>query len=485
MRKRILVLTVASLAVQTMSAGAADIVVKAPPPLPAWSWAGFYAGVDGGYSAGLTSFRQDNTAIGYFGQDSSAIGLDNALFGGEVGYNWQFGHFVIGGEGDAQWTGERGQSCGVTCYLQPNGEFDAGGLTQRLDWFATLRARLGWANDGYLLFVSAGPAWGGVRDTAWWAVDAVPPFTANYDSTRAGLAAGFGLEARIAGRWTGKIEYLYLDLDGASYTTNFAIQCGAIACAGPYTLVTSASHLQDSIIRAGVNYQFGAFAETAPALYDVVPVEMRHWTWTGYYVGLNGGYGIGADPTSQAATRGASGAFTYQDVTVVPTGGFFGGQAGYNLQADHLVYGIEADAQWADQNGMTCGIDCSGQSFPLSTVDQKLEWFATLRGRIGWANDDYLFYATGGGAVGEVRETDALPTLPSLASFNHTPGGWTIGAGAEAHLWGNLSAKIEYLHIDLGGTTNTFVYAGTNTLTTQSEIRDDIFRAGLNYKLGG
>jgi outer membrane immunogenic protein len=213
------------------------------------------------------------------------------------------------------------------------------------------------------------------------------------------------------------------------------------------------------------------------------------WSWTGFYVGLNGGYGVAGDPFSQLATvAGVPATGTFANANVAPTGGLFGGQAGYNWQTGAVVFGLEGDADWADQHGTSCGFECSMAFNPAfyTTVDQKLDWLATARGRLGLANAGYLFYVTGGGAFGGVKETDALPGVPAAASFSQTRSGWTAGLGVEARLWGNWSGKLEYLHFDLGHTTNAFTFAaGPTVLSTTSAIRDDVVRVGLNYKLGG
>ena len=155
------------------------------------------------------------------------------------------------------------------------------------------------------------------------------------------------------------------------------------------------------------------------------------------------------------------------------------------------MLGIEGDAQLTDQHDVSCGIECTAGGFApntFTTVDQRLKWLATARGRLGWADDGYLFYVTGGGAFGRIDETDSLPINPNAASFSQNRSGWTAGGGIEALLWGNWTGKLEYLHFNLGSMTNTFnyVFGGTPfTLSTTSAIRDDVVRVGLNYKIGG
>jgi outer membrane immunogenic protein len=94
----------------------------------------------------------------------------------------------------------------------------------------------------------------------------------------------------------------------------------------------------------------------------------------------------------------------------------------------------------------------------------------------------WMLYATAGAAWGGIDETDT--TGPgSATSFSHTQGGWTAGGGIELRLWERWTGKLEYLHLDLGTTTNVAPAAAPETLTTTSQIRSDVVRLGLNYKL--
>ena len=239
------------------------------------------------------------------------------------------------------------------------------------------------------------------------------------------------------------------------------------------------------------------------------PVPM--WSWSGFYLGINGGYSAGRDEFNQTlvALPGAGGLlFTSSSPNrIAPSGGLFGGQVGFNWQTGPVVWGVEADWQWANQTDTTCGGLCGNFVIPgvltivgqTTSVYQKVKWFSTARARVGWANDGALIYVTGGGAWMGVDETDTisfaiisgLGPFTSAASFSNTRSGYAVGAGIEMRLWANWTAKVEYLHLDVGGTTNTFspglpfaVPAGSLSTTT-GRIKDDIFRVGLNWKFGG
>ncbi len=101
--KRIFLASLALLALAG-HAPAADLPVykKAPPPLPSWSWAGFYAGVNAGYSFGRDPFSQTIPETGYVSATNSVANPRGPVLGGQLGYLWQSGHIVYGLEGDAQ-----------------------------------------------------------------------------------------------------------------------------------------------------------------------------------------------------------------------------------------------------------------------------------------------------------------------------------------------------------------------------------------------
>jgi outer membrane immunogenic protein len=248
-------------------------------------------------------------------------------------------------------------------------------------------------------------------------------------------------------------------------------------------------------------------------VYKAPPPVIDPWTWTGFYVGLNGGYSWGRSRTdvnyfnnvTGAAIPPPPGSITSANFNL--NGGVFGGQAGYNWQNGNWVGGIEADIQWTGQKGSAfflCAITTPGvlcvpgaTAVPPGTTgttlafDQKLLWFGTLRGRVGaLVTPNVLAYVTGGLAYGQVKTEGVLTGVTPavvLAStaFSHsvTKAGWTIGAGLEGRLWGsNWTGKIEYLYVDLGTVSGTVINApaliGANY---SSRITDNIFRVGVNY----
>lgn len=239
------------------------------------------------------------------------------------------------------------------------------------------------------------------------------------------------------------------------------------------------------------------------------PPPAPAWSWTGFYVGLNGGYGWN-DSTGSGACINPGGVVDGDGCSVTtgnvisPDGGLFGAQAGYNWQAGSLVAGIETDIQWADINGSGSVIDpcCNPVPTPASSGTYSstatMDWFGTTRGRIGFlATPNLLAYVTGGAIYAEekVSQSIVFSTAPFYgypASADTTRAGGVVGGGFEFAFNGNLSAKVEGLYYDMGTLTSTFTCpAGSMTCTAgYSEFgtyafRGEIFRAGLNWHLGG
>jgi outer membrane immunogenic protein len=232
------------------------------------------------------------------------------------------------------------------------------------------------------------------------------------------------------------------------------------------------------------------------------PVAAAIFNWTGFYIGVNGGgaFGSGHDVDVTETLGGAlfvSGTWPGfgNFGTLEPTGAFGGGQIGYNWQApgSNFVFGIEADIQGGSIK------DDAVATLPyivgLNTItiasENKIDWFGTVRGRIGVAFDRVLLYATGGVAFGESKYSLAMTdTLGFVAAGTdkETRVGWVAGAGVEWAFAPNWSLKGEYQYIDLGKRTLTlpeFTLAGAPTaFAITSEARTDFHtgRIGLNYR---
>lgn len=252
----------------------------------------------------------------------------------------------------------------------------------------------------------------------------------------------------------------------------------------------------------------------APVMVDPV------WSWTGFYIGGNGGYSWGRSRTDVTYNNTATGAViappagSITNASFDMNGGIAGGQIGYNWQSANWVFGIEGDAQWSDEKGRAsynCGgvAPAGGPCLPgltflpagagagtTLTIDQKLEWFGTVRGRVGiLATPKVLFYGTGGLAFGEIKTTGTMTgftpagvAIASVGSTSETRVGWTVGAGVEGKITQNWSAKLEYLYMDLGRFSSgpfTLAPASAIAANVSSRFTDHILRAGINYQFGG
>ena len=242
----------------------------------------------------------------------------------------------------------------------------------------------------------------------------------------------------------------------------------------------------------------------------VLPMYIPMYSWTGFYVGGNVGYGWGNGDTSFSPLPTAAGFIDLAPTTLNPNpkGVLGGAQIGYNWQAGSWVWGVEADIQGADINGSAIQspiIQFDGTPFGAGsalTASEKIDWFGTVRGRLGYAGaPQVLLYATGGLAYGDVRNTANSSFLPLgtqqyPANISGTRFGWTAGGGVEWAFLGPWSAKFEGLFYDLGTVSTIangipglpagtcggtgFCQIGYNWKTTGT-----IARVGINYRFGG
>jgi outer membrane immunogenic protein len=212
-------------------------------------------------------------------------------------------------------------------------------------------------------------------------------------------------------------------------------------------------------------------APRAPAAYIPAPPP---FTWGGFYVGINGGYGFGQSSwTGPGLATGTTGNFNVN-------GGMAGGTLGWNYQIGQLVLGIEGDYDWQNIRGTMVGGGCTNIAALVGSCDTASSWIGTVRGRIGYAFDRIMVYGTAGGAV-----TDVKASAGALNWSSSTEWGWTAGAGIEGAITDNVTAKVEYLYDGFQNATcaagSCSVGAGTPTI----KLNESMVRVGLNYKFGG
>jgi outer membrane immunogenic protein len=229
------------------------------------------------------------------------------------------------------------------------------------------------------------------------------------------------------------------------------------------------------------------------------PPVIPTWDWSGFYVGLNGGYGQN-DSTGDRTCINPAGAFFGAGCTpnivghvFTPSGALFGGTAGYNIQAGSFLYGVETDIQWSDiKASATVPIGLAAAPSGVYIASDDLRWFGTLRGRIGFLPaPQLLIYATGGLIYGNenvAATTSFSPTFGYPSAASSTRAGGVVGVGAEYAFTHDFSAKVEGLFYDMGTISPSFLCpAGATTCTAgfneggSFDAKGFIVRGGLNW----
>jgi outer membrane immunogenic protein len=260
------------------------------------------------------------------------------------------------------------------------------------------------------------------------------------------------------------------------------------------------------------------------------------YSWTGWYVGGDMGWAGSRDTFNHSPIFGGTGLIVGEPADAAaqqavaspaltangPTGGLF---AGYNWQRDSFVFGVEADGA-----GMSVGKSVSG-TFPFPSTlpggvigpptqtfaginSFEIDWQATLRGRVGFAANDWLLYGTGGFAIAGIREGQNVGNLVAGASTTQfassdTRAGWVVGGGIEKAFGSGWILRVEYLHADYGNATHTTLLSApagsfVNLLCTpgatvlapaggftssacsvSNHVTTDLVRIGASYKFGG
>ena len=219
-----------------------------------------------------------------------------------------------------------------------------------------------------------------------------------------------------------------------------------------------------------------AAAADLPPAPQLPPLEAQP-TWTGFYAGLNVGGAFGS--SRNAFTIAGFGLPTFSTPLQGVVGG---GEAGYNWQTGPWVLGLEANFEGTGLRGSRtapCLPSLCG-AFGASYA-QSLPWLGTLRPRVGYALGNWLLYATGGGALGQVdtNATAAVGSFVATDNRSQTRGGWTLGGGVEVELMAGWSAKIEYLYVDLGSRTTTYLL--NPPISDVSRFTANVITAGVNY----
>jgi len=232
---------------------AADLATKAPAPIgSAWSWAGWYAGVNLGYGMGDPEIANNSFALpavvnATTFSNNVSLSENGVIGGGQIGYNWLAGpNWLVGVEADFQGTGQK-QNFQVSTDINLMATDTVG---VNLDWFGTARARVGYiVNNSNLWYITGGYAYG-QTELSFSDNNGRTPGVIASGSSNTGWTLGGGLESRSFGNWTAKLEYLYVDLATISGTASASIP--------PLLIVDTfdSAHIRDNIVRGGLNYKF-------------------------------------------------------------------------------------------------------------------------------------------------------------------------------------------------------------------------------------
>jgi outer membrane immunogenic protein len=469
MRLKLLAATIAA-SVVAGSAAAADLPSRVETPVyipPVLSWTGFYLGVNGGGAWGFTGWNFPTNG------ESASHDMGGGFVGGTVGANYQFSNrLVLGLEGDADFARVNGQT------VCPNAFYSC---ASHVDFLASARGRVGYVFDRALLYATGGVGFEqfGVAakvnngNTVNGLTVFGPPM-----QTNVGWVLGVGAEYALTDNWSIKAEYLHYDFGARNYVTTIE------------TTSTSKS-VRDYIetVKIGVNYKFGGYDTPASLSHanvgDLPAGRMQSsflasppiFSWTGVYVGINGGGAWGF--------TGWTFPFIGTNASHDSAGGFVGGAVGGNYQfSNRVVLGFEGDADWARVKG---GTDCPNTNFNCGS---QIGLLASARGRVGYAFDRVLLYTTGGLGI---EQFQVFADLNNGSTFNgvnafqaptQTNIGWVLGFGAEYAITGNWSVKAEYLHYDFG--THSYVtMPGDVHDTVAARNYVETVKVGVNYKFGG
>jgi outer membrane immunogenic protein len=264
---------------------------------------------------------------------------------------------------------------------------------------------------------------------------------------------------------------------------------------------------------AGLGFAALAFGGSAVAadlpMKAPPPAAAPAFSWTGWYVGVTaGGEWASSDPRTSTVFDPIAGYFAASSVPAIAatgtqhigsSGATVGGELGYNWQAGMAVLGVETDFQYFGLKGSATNSAlypcCAPTGFTI-TSSVKTDWLFTLRPRLGLAGDHWLVYGTGGLALADLKAnftfTDTFATALETGSISSTRAGWVAGVGGEYAFAPRWSFKVEYLHVDLGrvSTTSTNLTAfvppiafPTNVFTHSVDLKSDVVRAGVNFRL--
>ncbi len=377
-------------------------------------WSGFYLGVHAGAADSSTSFQDESADIFPILQSPVFTGDISAAGGLHAGYNHVIRSLLLGIEMDWSWT-DAGYSRNLI-------RTDTKTFSSKLDGFGSLRGRLGVASGNAAAYITGGIGY----------VDAalkVANLTTNNSASIKGLfalVAGAGTEAKISSNLSTRLEYLYYGFDEKRDT--------CAACGGQPSLADGSIHY----VRVGLTYHLN----DTPAGEN----ESEATNWAGFYGGAHAGVAhsntsIRDDDGTLFDTNGKT-VFT---PSTDPAGGVY---AGYNFQWGNAVFGLEGDYTFV--NAKKGGFIDSADDFK----DSEIRGYGSVRGRLGLAAGDALFYTTGGIGFVDARVTGGDNFTTELVKFKDFTA-LVAGGGVALKLTDNIAFRTEYLYYGFDEKTDT------------------------------
>lgn len=224
-------------------------------------------------------------------------------------------------------------------------------------------------------------------------------------------------------------------------------------------------------------------ADLAPRYYKAPPPMVAAiYDWSGFYVGINGGWGTSHNCWTNTAVLGI--AFPpASEGCHDASGGTVGGQVGYRWQAANWVFGLEAQGNWADFSGSNTSL-----VFAPAQNRTKIDAFGLFTGQVGYTWNNVLAYVKGGAAVTDNRY-EGLLAGTVIDRVTDTRWGGTVGAGVEFGFAPNWSAAVEYDHMFMGKNnyafSSVFPVAGIGTRNDDIKQDVDLVTVRVNYRFGG
>lgn len=511
--------------------GAADLRMKAAPPIvPSFNWAGAYVGLNAGGVWDRNDLGQVRlTSPGFFFADPGGAfaGIPVGLFGfpgafapgtlnqsgsgasfiggGQAGYNWQSGPVVYGVEGDVQGMNSRQTITATLAEFAP-GVIPAGNISRTTtgtfaihrDWQASLRGRVGYAWDRFMVYGTGGIAFTSLRTESSFTyattlgpaltpLGLAPPqnFSAPGQGSReefVGVTFGGGVEYALTNNVSIGGEYRFTDFGKRNLALGVQPAAGPLLDATP---IQTTVHLFSQQAMARLNYRFGepreAVARNAIAMATKAPVVPSTANWSGCYAGgfaggvwsrgtadtfdpsINGPSVFGPPPFTQtpfysaAAGLGSAPApYGYN----LGASGIGGGTLGCNWQApaSRLVWGAEAEGGFMRLSGnINNPFNVANGATDHIDSTKIGDWYGIIAGRVGYAVDKTLLYLKGGAGFTRVSGSsiDTCSVGPTCttqvlnANGSATPAFFVAGGGAEWAFAQKWSVKAEYLYLGL------------------------------------